>query len=846
MPIATYRVQLNKEFDLANLKQILPYLSQLGISHIYASPIFKAKHGSTHGYDIIDFNKISDEIGGETAFEDVRQEASAYGLEWLQDIVPNHASYSLENKMINDLMYKGANSRYSAYFDVDWNYPAQRLNGKILAPFLAEPYSQCLKQKYLSLVFNEGYKIKYNSLQFPTNDITSRKLNKHGSTNQAIEQYNGNSELLAELLAAQFYKLSHWKTALKHINYRRFFDIIDLIGLHIEDPHVFEEIQRLTLDLAKNGVFSALRIDHIDGLYEPEEYLKRLRDKLPHTYLAVEKILAGNEQLPPSWPVQGTTGYDFINFVNKLLVKASGESQINSFYSQFSGSTQSFSDLLHDCKRLVIENYFLGDARNLARLYHRTLQCIGYGEQYDRGNLVEAVVELLACFQIYRSYINEHNHDYTTIKTALHTALEQKPTLNAEFAAINHLLEQSKPSPEILQVLMRLQQFTGAVMAKGFEDTALYRYCRLLSLNEVGSEPDQFGISIKAFHDFNRLRQQTWPLTMNATSSHDTKRGEDVRARLNVLSELAAEFKCNVECWTEINASKKRVISGRLAPNKNEEYYLYQTFLGAFPWNSSEKQEFTDRIKTHIVKALREAKANSSWLTPNLPYEEAVSLFAVNTLDDERFQEAFEPFQEKVAFYGLFNTLAQTLLKMTCPGIPDFYQGTELWDLNLVDPDNRRAVDFAKRQAFLSEISKLEVCLLDNYKDGKAKLYLIHRVLQFRKKARSLFQEGAYIPLPVRGVHRTNIVAFCRKKSGVYAITVVPLFLATLTSAQSNRQELYVDWANTYLALPEEVPTTWTDVLTEVEINAQSRRLPIREVLRGFPAALLQSGDRSE
>lgn len=849
-PIATYRVQLNKTFGFQDLKNILPYLSKLGISHIYASPIFQAKKDSAHGYDITDPNTISQELGGKTAFQELIKEASAFGLEWLQDIVPNHASYSLENKMIYDLMANGASSRYGGFFDVNWNYPSPKLRGKILAPFLARSLSECLKEGKLSLAFNDGFKIKYDGMGFPVNAEASENLLQNATIKQVVERYNNDPQLLGELLSTQYYALAHWRTALKHINYRRFFDIIDLIGLRMENPQAFEDTHRLIFELAKSGRFSGLRVDHIDGLYEPAVYLHKLRQHLPETYLIVEKILTDNEQLPASWSVQGTTGYDFLNYTNKAFIKQDSEQEITAFYRQFTGNTQAYSELLYDCKKYVIGTYFLGDVRNLARLITETLRKIRhelpYGRsKYGRSKLEEAVAELLSCFPIYRTYLNQRNHDDEVFRMALKLAQPKNPRLANEFSAIAHLLEQSRNSPDALHALMRFQQFTGAIMAKGFEDTALYRYSRLLSLNEVGSNPAQFGCSLQDFHEFNRLRQQNSPLTLNATSTHDTKRGEDVRARLNVLSEISGEFKDSVEIWAKLNTAKKRQIKGKLAPDQNEEYYLYQTLLGAFPWNP--EREFTERIKQHMVKALREAKINSNWLTPNLPYEEAVTDFAAEVLGSEDFMKAFLPFQQKIAFYGFFNTLSQTLLKVTCPGIPDFYQGTDLWDLNLVDPDNRRPVNFKKRQELLSEISLLRPSqapnLLETPSDGKAKLYVIYKTLTFRQKIKELFEAGAYIPLAVKGRYAENALAFCRKKGGAYIVVVVPRFLTGLLKPQEVWEKADVDWADTCISLPDGAPSSWSDIFTDRTLTSKSGNLPIRDALDGFPVALLYSGE---
>jgi len=856
-PIATYRIQLNRNFTFDALKEILPYLHQLGISHIYASPIFQAQAGSMHGYDVTDPTIINGELGEHAGFEGLMREVSALGLSWIQDIVPNHASYSPENKFVNDVWMKGAGSAYACYFDIDWNHPHPKLYSKPLAPFLSQPYKQCLKQGHIKLVHDGDFKIKYNTHEFPVNAATEQHLEMSGPVQQTLKAYNGNPEFLDALIAKQYYRLSYWKTALKHINYRRFFDQADLIGVRVENPAAYEDWHRLVFGLTQNGLFSGLRVDHIDGLYEPQAYLESLRASCPMAYLIVEKILTGEEQLPKSWPVQGTTGYDYLNIANKLFVKSTSESAFDEFYSSFVGNTNPFADMLYEAKKTVIETSFLGDIRNLARLFNEALGKLTPQKLFDRRNLTRAVAELLACLPVYRTYLDQQDRaSEDAFKGALKLAEERNPDLADEFSAIAYLLKESNTSAEALHALKRLQQFTGAVMAKGFEDTALYRYTRLISLNEVGSSPAQFGVSPEAFHEFNRLRQQNLPFTLNATSTHDTKRGEDVRARLNVLSEIPDELQANINKWVEINTSKKRKLNGNAAPDRNEEYYLYQTLLGAYPWDSAEKPAFTERIKQHMTKALREAKIHTSWINPNLPYEDAVTAFAAETLSDDGFLDAFLSFQRKVAFFGFYNSLAQALLKITCPGVPDFYQGTELWDLNLVDPDNRRPVDFQKRQRLLSQVAALKPErageLLSNFGDGTTKLYVIYKALEFRRKNRLLFEEGEYIPLSVKGECAEHVVAFCRKKADGYVLVVVPRFLSGLLfiggggSAESNFTEkplvwdkTSVDWATTYISLPEGSPNRWTDVFTDKILLSCCGRLPLSAVLAGFPVALL-------
>lgn len=888
--MATYRIQLNKEFDFNKLKSILPYVAKLGISHIYASPIFKARNGSTHGYDVTDHGMINEELGGPEAFEDLTREVAACGLEWIQDIVPNHASYSPENRMILDIMEQGFNSKYYGFFDVDWDHPSSELSGRILAPFLENSYKQCLKRRQIRLARQGGFVIKYKDMDFPvkvssykeilqkTRSVVSslkrnkrtlsrsvknlRNLDKNSKEfiEEAIERYNGDIRLLDELLSTQVYALSYWRKAMKIINYRRFFDISDMICLRTEETTVFEAVHYLTLKLLAEGKISGLRVDHIDGLRNPEEYLERLRKRTPDAYVVVEKILVKGENLPSSWPIQGTTGYDFLNYVNEAFIDRNAEKSFDKIYNQFTRNAETYDELLYECKKLVIQKHFRGETDNLTRLLHQALKKKFYGKSCTARRLREAVVELLSCFPIYRTYLTEKNvkkEELETLRSALSFAKQRNKAAETELNVLEILFEESGRSQDTdaLRFIMRLQQFTGAIMAKGFEDTTLYVYNRFLSLNEVGGTPEKFGGSTEDFHGFNSSRQRQWPFSMNATSTHDTKRGEDVRARLNVLSEIPDKFALQIRKWAGLNHRKKKKISGKLVPNRNEEYYLYQTLLGTFPFDATQVSEFTDRLKIHMVKAVREAKINSSWLNPDLQYEQALVAFVTELLDpcdDNDFTQEFVPFQKKIAFYGFINSLAQTLLKITSPGVPDFYQGAELWDLNLVDPDNRKPVDFAKRNYLLEQILTLEGKpaeihkLLKGFEDGKVKLYEVHKSLAFRRGKRELFEEGEYVPLDVEGARKNHIIAFCRRKGTDFAITIVPRFLTSLTSTSSPIAKSEI-WKDTHIYLPDGAPNKWTEIFTEESLFSKRfgdhEGLAIGEVLKSFPVALLTSGE---
>jgi (1->4)-alpha-D-glucan 1-alpha-D-glucosylmutase len=866
-------VQLNKEFNFDSLRSVLPYLSKLGISHIYASPIFASRPGSSHGYDILDSNRINEELGGPVKLYSLLKEVHALGLEWIQDIVPNHIAYSPESAMISDVMKMGTDSFYHNFLDVDWNSSYQHLKGRILAPFLKESFEKAILQGKISLIYHNGFQIKYNNLEFPIKISSYKKIlpesdyatlsdfcetyNSDKKLRLKIEgilkTYNQNTGLLRSLLSKQIFALAEWRSVFREINYRRFFDISDLICLRMEEKDVFETTHKLISRLLFDYHLSGLRIDHIDGLYNPEEYLIKLRRQTPNAYVIVEKILQCEEILPKSWPVQGTTGYDFLNKLNGLFIEKKNEKEITSNFKKFTGTKASFNNLLNQSKKLVIRKNFGGDVENLSRSYYEIIKNKPYGKNCTFRSIRKAVIELLSAFSIYRTYIsNNSNTGQEYFISSLHDAKIRNEDLKEELSAMEMLLEESASFPDSLYLIMRLQQYTGSIMAKGLEDTLFYIYNRLLSLNEVGSDPTKFGLSKKDFCDFLISRQCNWPMSLNATSTHDTKRGEDSRARINVLSEISSQFYAQVEKWSKLNLKSKKALKNRQVPSKNEEYYLYQILLGSFPFKISDLSDYTQRLTLHMTKVVREGKKNSSWLSPNLQYEEQIKSFVSELLEPAKgnsFLEEFIPFQKKIAFFGFHNSLSQTLLKITSPGIPDFYQGSELWDLNLVDPDNRRLVNFKKRERYLEDIQDVKINelqeLLKNFEDGRIKIFEINKALTIRNKEKKLFQNGICIPLQVKGAYSNNIIAFCRKEGCTYSITISPRFFANVTSIQN--PAIGEIWKDTFVYLPIGTSKKWTEIFTGRLITAQKLGnddgFYIEELLQYFPVALLLSGE---
>ena len=925
IPKATYRIQFNRSFGFPEARALVPYLADLGISDLYASPVFKAKRGSAHGYDVVDPNQLNPELGSPSDFERLAAELRERGMGWLQDIVPNHMAFDHENQLLMDVLENGSSSKYFHFFDIDWVHPYASITGRVLAPLLGKFYGQSLEDGEIELRYNErGFAIHYYHQAFPLKVesylhlLTRRLSGLRGAlggdhpdlakllgilyvlrtltsaesmterydqikfikktlwelytTNQDIRRFieenvrtfngeKGNPEslkLLDDLLAEQLFRLSFWKVATEEINYRRFFNINELISLRIEDEHVFNHNHALILQLIAAGSITGLRVDHIDGLYDPTSYLQRLREKAKDVYLVVEKILDLDEQLPPYWPVQGATGYEFINYVNGTFCRRGNEQLFNKLYSTFTGQGRAYEEVATEKKLLIMGKYMAGDIDNVAHLLKAASSRDRFGSDITLYGLKRALVEVIAHFPVYRTYISKdagHESDNLYIRAAVQKGIECNPGLLNELRFIERflLLEYTgylseEERDRSIDFVMRFQQFTGPLMAKGFEDTALYVYNRLLSLNEVGGNPGRFGIALAAFHEFNERRARLSPHTLNATSTHDTKRGEDVRVRINVLSEMPKEWASRVLLWRRTNSKKKRVASGKEVPDRNDEYFLYQTLIGAFPFADGEFPLFVERMKGYIVKAVREAKVHTAWLKPDQDYEDAYLSFLDEILKmspENEFLNQFIPFQKQVAYYAIFSSLSQTLIKITCPGVPDFYQGTELWDLSLVDPDNRRPVDFEKRRALLAEIKARAMSdpraligeLLQTRDDGRIKLFLIAMSLRARNEHPEVFRSGRYVPLAVWGRCEDHVVAYGRNAGDRWAVTIAPRFLASLV--REGEYPLGPDiWHDTRVSLHEGLPRTWRNTLTGEVVHSREN-LVIGEILQSLPVALL-------
>jgi len=925
IPCSTYRLQFTADFGFAAAAEVLPYLKDLGVSAIYASPIFHARAGSRHGYDVVDPNRINPELGGEAGFDPLNQEARRLGLGWVQDIVPNHMAYDGQNRLLMDVLENGEASRYRDFFDIDWQHPYESMRGKILAPFLGAFYGECLENGEITLHYDEqGLSIRYFALRLPVNiesygDVLTHDLGalrrrlgpqqsdsvkflgviytlknlapKEESAERAdqirfikqmlwelysttpairdhldanIARFNGvkgNPEsfnLLDRLLAQQWYRLAFWKVAAEELDYRRFFNINELISVKIQDEKVFRALHELILKLVAAGKLTGLRVDHVDGLYDPLTYLRRLRRQAGDVYLVVEKILGSDEELPADWPIQGTTGYEFLNYLNGIFCARAQRRRFTQIYERFTGLDSSCPALMIEKKRLIIGKYMAGDIESLAFLLKRVSSRDRHAADVTLYGLKRALVEALAYFPVYRSYVSPGVFSVQD-RRQLTESVERAKSANAglllelnyikrflllDFA--DHMSEEEKAG--WLDFVMRFQQLTGPLMAKGFEDTALYVYNRLLSLNDVGGEPDRFGIGLDEFHRFNLARLKRWPHALSATATHDTKRGEDARARINVLSELPDEWEKQLRLWSRINRPHKTRIRGAEAPNRNDEYALYQALIGSYPLDGEAPDIYLERLKAYLVKAVREAKVHTEWLKPDEAYEEAFVNFAAKILvpgDANVFLQAFLPFVKRVAHAGAFNSLSQTLIKIAAPGVPDIYQGSELWDLSFVDPDNRRAVDFPRRRRLLAQLKEAQAHdpaglieeLLAHWQDGRIKLHLLQKLLNFRATHDELFSAGDYLPLSAAGESAPMICAFARHHDRAWAIVVVPRLIGALVFRGGSPLGAEA-WGETSLELPA-APRRWLEIITGNSIEAPGHTLALSELFKNFPGALL-------
>ena len=936
IPLATYRLQFNSHFRFRDAIRILDYLRDLGISHVYASPLLTSRHGSGHGYDVTDPAKIDADIGGDEDFALFQSALEERGLGLILDIVPNHMAASAENRWWMDVLEYGPDSPFASYFDIDWKPPSRNLENKLLLPFLGKPFADALQDGDLQLRYWDGKLfLDYFEQVFPIAPNSYAEILEHvddgakqraesdapgaqewqgvlaaarkcaadyasrtGTAAERRTRFENTRDRLRQLLAsspqfvtyfestlrtlngvagkpstfskldgilsAQHYRLAFWQTVSDTINYRRFFSITDLVGIRVEDPSVFDATHQLALQIAQKKVCDGLRIDHIDGLRDPLTYLTRIRERLSAShsepYLVVEKILGEKESLPENWPVDGTTGYDYMNYANRLLVDRTNPDAIEKVYSQWVGLQVSFKDVVYDKKKLVLRTLFAVEMRALGRELVELARDDRYARELHPAELAEALVEVMACLPVYRTYI--HTLDVPdaakeVISEAIQCAETRRPTLARAYweflsdvlllAAADHVRPDQREAR--LAFVTHWQQFTGSVMAKGFEDTALYVYYPLASLNEVGGDPVPRCGDAFEFHKFVIARNEKWPNSMNATTTHDTKRSEDTRARIAVLSEIPERWESSLEAWSRMNERYATKLDNFRVPDRNEEYLFYQTLVGTWPLQDDEWERLISRVQEYLIKATREANVHTRWAKPNEAHEAGLREFAAHVLDRRQnadFCSNFAEFQKCIAVYGMLNGLSQTVLKIGCPGVPDCYQGADLWDLRLVDPDNRGVIDYERRQAALNDIlrepEQSGEDLLASWPNGKVKLHAFVRSLVARKNRPELFAKGRYLPLDASGAYAERVVAYAREYHRDWAIVVVPRCVASVEAPVLGPDSRRNFWKDTILRLPEGAPCVWTNVLAGKDahrIPCMLKGLPLGEIFQGFPVAML-------
>ncbi|MFD1095795.1 malto-oligosyltrehalose synthase [Salegentibacter chungangensis] len=874
VPIATYRLQLFSGFGFQELKEILDYLEQLGISTIYASPFFEARRGSTHGYDNTDPLKINPEIGTLEEFREIRKLLDKKKMSWIQDIVPNHMAFDPANPWIRDILELGVKSHYYQHFDIDWNY--KELD-KIMAPFLGELKEEVIKKGQIKLDFGENaFVFRYFENSYPVNLQTysrifeeleekewKKKFRSFSGTAEELQrlkaglweeldknpvmkhkiskkfvQINSSHNSIREILQLQKFVPVYWRTTENEINYRRFFTINHLICLRMEDKKVFKDYHGFIKKLVEEELINGLRIDHIDGLFDPLEYLQRLRKNFgKDAYLVVEKILEKYEELPAEWPVEGSTGYEFLAQVNQLLTAKKNETKFTEFYKALVPELSGYEQIVFQKKQLVLESRMNGELQNLYDLLDsgKLLE----KNDFEGYSVKKALGEILAGFPVYRIYPQQFplkENEKQVIEEAVSQALKYTSEDTDIFTQLKAVLlgESDADEDKSLYFLQRCQQFTGPLAAKGVEDTSFYIYNRLISHNEVGDSPEGFGISTTEFHQKMFQRLDRFPLAMNASATHDTKKGEDSRMRLNVLSEIPDEFFRKVKEWQQLNGFLKK----RNIPDANEEYFLYQSLLAVKAFG--EETDFIERTKAYMQKALRETKVNSSWASPDESYETTVLEFVEAIWENREFRTSFDPFMEKVSYYGCLKSLGQVVLKSTAPGLPDVYQGTELWEFNYVDPDNRRAVDYELRKKYLTEIKLNKSLSLSglkgNYQNGKIKLYVLNKLLELRKADPKLFFEGDYIPVELEGRISDGFIAYFRKYKKRRVLVVLAL---EVTKVFDDKGFIPVP-EETYILLTEKFPKKWKNILSGV-IYEFGERINVTELLKEFPIVVLKT-----
>jgi (1->4)-alpha-D-glucan 1-alpha-D-glucosylmutase len=913
---ATARLQFHRDFTFDDARAIVPYLARLGISHMYASPVTRARPGSTHGYDVVDHQQVNPELGGETALRALVAELRRHGMGLVIDIVPNHMASSPDNPWWWSVLRDGPGSPQANWFDIEWEPIDRNLHGQVLAPFLGQPYGDALDAGVITLKHDparggfyidasgNAYPLAPRSLDGDTGDAAAAAADTDPAA--MIARFDpatqDGRQRLHELLERQHYRLAWWRAAPEEINWRRFFEIQDLVGVRVNDPAVFDAVHDMVLRFYEEGLVDGLRVDHVDGLADPIAYCEHLhaamqerRTRRPgelaagEPYLVIEKILADNETLDDRWVVDGTTGYDFMSQVAAVLHDPAGEQPLTGLWEEISGDERPFAAVALEARNLMLLRHFQAERRAATRALHRVAVLDTHTRDWGEAAIERVLWQLLAVFPVYRTYAGVNGREgqdrisFGEALTQAHARLGRDR--DGDDSPLLELLglwlggEAPGEFPENacaarMEAIRRFQQLTPPLAAKSLEDTSFYRYGRLLSRNEVGAEPAMFSLSVDAFHRRCAARGRQWPRAMLATATHDHKRGEDTRMRLAVLSELPALWAATVRDWMGRFAPVEREPSGAPVPvpQPGDRYMLLQTLVAAWPLDLSVDddqglREYGDRVSAWQLKALREAKSSTSWIEPDEQYEAACERYLRQLLSgSEPGMPAFElgRFAMRIAPAGALNGLAQTLLRLTAPGVPDLYQGTEFWDFSLVDPDNRRPVDYAARAAALDAPVDAKT-LLTNWPSGAIKQAVVRGALAARREHPEIFERGDYTPLPVLGAREGHVLAFVRCVDDRCIFTVVPrlcaaqlidgVMAATASEARdqaadADTQEAEVSawpcvpagfWTSTSILMPPQFAGVGLrDAITGRECRVgPDGMLPLGEALGDFPVALL-------
>jgi len=892
-PTGTYRLQFRGDMTLDRAAELVPYLAELGMSHLYASPLFTATPGSTHGYDVANFAEIDPVLGGMPAFERLSEALRKHGLGLIIDIVPNHMGATPHNPWWRDVLEWGAASDFAEHFDIDWSAR------KLVVPALGQPYGQALADGLFGLAFDErdgGIAFTYYDLRLPLTPPSyarilaridaepfpelarrfavsrsetaaplkeelaglARDPSVRPNIDAAIEATVQDKAALHDLHEAQVWRASYWRAAREGLTYRRFFEIADLVGVRVERPRVFDDAHVLVRKLVADGHVQGLRLDHIDGLADPKTYLERLQDAVggeEKFYLLVEKILGPGEVLRPSWPVAGTTGYEFTQALAGLFVDPASEAALTEAYEAFLGAKVDYTTMVRETKRRMLTRNLAGELEFLRDLAKNLAERDPTTRDYGPDSLRRAILEFAAALPIYRTYVNVAGPDEIDLGVIAAAVQEVKAAREVEDEGaidfIARMLRLDFPDPELqgaaLVFAARFQQTTGPVMAKALEDTVFYRYNRLVALNEVGGEPNHFGGTAESFHRAMQARLQEQPYGLSATATHDTKRGEDARARLYAVSEMPDDWRTAVGEWSRMLARYRGEHDGAVVPEPEFEWLFYQSLAGVWPadlaaTDSARLAELSERMVAYMTKVIREAKVRTSWTSPVTSYEESVTCFVRSALADRAFLKSFRRRAAPLWVAGAITSLSQLAVKLTAPGVPDIYQGTEFWDLSLVDPDNRRPFEDRPRRAQLEQIDKAEPEeLLRDWRSGRPKLRLLKAGLAARRAHPELFGAGEYIPLEAVGPAAPHVAAFARRFGPLVHATVV----TRLPLALAEDGLPHIDptaWGDTRIIVPPEIQARgWQDILFGGTLSGPE--IAVSEALARFPVALLYGVD---